>query len=276
MNISSTKGHSALTEELHLTEELKNQFAKEGCCLVNGVLLPDQVTKLRDLVITMAKREEELGNGYVYSFDKSGKTKRVWNLTNKDQNFRDLIEFPIVDEVMNYVFDRETKHQKYYLSSFQATVVEPGSNRQRLHIDTPFPEPLPPWPIKANSIWLLDDFTDSNGATEYVKGSHLLPYKPTENDDENILVERALGKSGSVFFTHGNLWHRAGQNCSDTPRVALLLSFAASYAREISSEEDNAMIISDRVKEAASEHLKTVLGVGHGIKEGALIEHEQH
>lgn len=238
------------------------------------MLSRSRVAKLRSLVMSLQQKEEAQGSSYVYAFDESGKTKRVWNLTNKGQAFRDLFEISLIDEFMNHIFDRETSHQKYYLSSFQATIVEPGSDRQKLHIDTPFPEPLPPWPVKANTIWLLDDFTSENGATEYVKGSHLLSFKPTPEDDNNIPVEKALGAAGSVLFTHGNLWHRAGENRAATPRVALLCSFAASYAREISSEEDNLLVISDRVKAEASNHLKTILGVGHGIKEGALIEHE--
>ena len=42
---------------------------------------------------------------------------------------------------MEWIFDRKTKHQKYYLSSFQASIPQPGSSRQKLHIDTQIPDP---------------------------------------------------------------------------------------------------------------------------------------
>ncbi len=79
---------------------------------------------------------------------------------------------------MEWIFDRKTPHQKYFLSSFHANILGPGCPKQKLHIDTPVPEPLPDWPIKANSIWMLDDFTILNGATEVVPKSHKLKFKP--------------------------------------------------------------------------------------------------
>ena len=53
---------------------------------------------------------------------------------------------------------------------------------------------------------------------------------------------------GSVLFTHGNLWHRAGTDNSEAPRIGLLCSFAASYMKEIASEEDQSLIISKKSK----------------------------
>ena len=47
-------------------------------------------------------------------------------------------------------------------------------SKAKIHIDTPCPEPLPEWPIKANSIWMLDDFNILNGSTEVLPKSHKL------------------------------------------------------------------------------------------------------
>ena len=46
-----------------------------------------------------------------------------------------------------------------------------------------------------------------------------------------------------MIITHGALWHRSGENLSKESRVALLGSFAASYAMEIASEENHSKII---------------------------------
>ena len=124
----------------------------------------------------------------------------------------------------------ETPSIKILPSSFQANILHPGCNKQRLHIDTPVPEPLPDWPIKANSIWMIDDFTESNGATELCAGSHRRKFKPNITDDKEAINTKAIAPAGSVLFTHGALWHRAGANISKKSRVALLGSFAASYA----------------------------------------------
>ena len=63
-----------------------------------------------------------------------------------------------------------------------------------------------------------------------------------------------------MLFTHGNLWHRAGANLSSKPRVGLLCSFAASYMKEIASEEDQSIVISQEVKANASQRLSAILG----------------
>ena len=45
--------------------------------------------------------------------------------------------------------------------------------------------------------------------------------------------------------------------------------------KEIASEEDQSIIISDSVKAELSDKLLAVLGVGHGIKQGAMVDHDE-
>ena len=257
---------------MKLTDELKKDFAENGYALIPNLLNDKHVSKLREKVVYLADYETSQKESYIYPFDKSGKTQRVWNLINKDQVFHDLFEIDFIDEFMNWIFDRKTKHQKYFLSSFQANLIFPGADKQRLHIDTPVPEPLPSWPIKANTIWFLNDFTETNGATEFLPGSHKFSYKPTDVDDRNLTLKKACGPAGSVLVTHGALWHRAGRNDSSNVRIGLLCSFAASYAREIASEEDHSIVVDKDVIKKASPRIKKILGIGHGIKMGALVK----
>lgn len=256
-----------------LSNDLKEKFNKDGFVIIENLISSEQANILKTKVIELAKFEKEQKDQYIYKFDESGKTQRVWNLINKSKVFSDLLEINLINEFMEFIFDRPTKHQKYHLSSFQANIISPGSNRQKLHVDTPCPEPLPAWPIKANSIWFLDDFTVENGATEYIPGSHKSIIKPSEEDDINCKVIKAVAPAGSVLITHGALWHRAGANKSNKDRIGLLCSFAASYALEIAFEENQSKIISEKVLEELPENVKKILGVGHGIKDGALIKH---
>ncbi len=257
-----------------LDDNLKKKFDQDGCVIIKNLLSKEKVKEIRSKVVSLAEKEKHLGKNYIYPFDESGNTQRVWNLVNKGKIFRDLLEIDIVDDFMNYIFDRETKYQKYLLSSFQANIIHPGSERQKLHIDTPVPEPLPQWAIKANSIWCLDDFTEKNGATEFIPGSHKLPYKPTLDDDKKCEVIKACAPAGSVLISHGALWHRAGANRSNNPRIALLCSMAASYALEIAHEEDQSLIINKDIIDNSSDHIRKIIGVGHGIKEGSLVQHQ--
>jgi ectoine hydroxylase-related dioxygenase (phytanoyl-CoA dioxygenase family) len=171
---------------------------------------------------------------------------------------------------MNEVFHRNTPHRKYFLSSYMANIVGPGAAAQILHIDTPVPEPLPRFIIKANIIWLLDDFTEMNGATEIIPKSHLLSYKPQRQptpDDLKALV-KVVAPSGSILVTHGALWHRSGENRSEINRTVLLSSFASSFAREISSEDDTVRFLPKSVVTKMDPRLFDMIGGNHGVKPG--------
>jgi len=249
-------------------------FDKDGFFLEEHLISRGLADEIKALVLEMAHTERHCGQDYVYPHDANKKTQRVWNLTNKHQIFRDLLELDIIHETLSIIFARPTDHDLFFLSSFQANILFPGATAQKLHMDTPFPEPIPPWAARANTIWFLDQFTDTNGATEVVPESHKFLKKQSSDDQSNCATQKIVGPKGSVLFTHGNLWHKAGQNNSENPRVALLACFAASYIKETACEEDQSLVISQKVKDEASPRLKSILGIGHGIKTGATFQHD--
>ena len=96
------------------------------------------------------------------------------------------------------------------LSSFTVNILYPGAPDAGLHIDYPLsalPTPRPSFPIVANSVWFLDDFTRENGATSCVPASHLrleaLPEAGVKYDDE----QQICGSRGSVLIVNGSVWH---------------------------------------------------------------------
>jgi ectoine hydroxylase-related dioxygenase (phytanoyl-CoA dioxygenase family) len=229
------------------------------------MLKAEEVKFIRQTVLELAGKEQALGMAHNYS----NHAQRVWNLLGKNVLFHELISAPFIVALMEHIFDRPTPHQKFFLSSFQANIIKPGAEALHLHIDTPVPEPLPPWIIKANSIWLLDDFTIHNGATEVIPGSHTRPRKPRRDEPSDCdgLIKLVV-PAGSVVITHGALWHRSGANRSAKDRVVLLGSFAASYAREIASEEDIVRCLTTETINTMNESVKKLVGFYHGIKPG--------
>ncbi|MAE61762.1 MAG: phytanoyl-CoA dioxygenase [Planctomycetaceae bacterium] len=79
--------------------------------------------------------------------------------------------------------------------------------------------------ITCNSMWPLVDFTETNGATRVVPGSHLWGKGPADvmddpaatHPDEKVLVARV----GTVVVFNGNTWHNSTLNQIDTERYAL-------------------------------------------------------
>lgn len=220
--------------ELDVTEAM-SFYHSFGFIAIEDFLSQDTVSAVKNIIASLHSQEVENNSAYKYAEN----VDRVWNLVNKHILFSDLITNPLIATLMDLIFDRDTRHQKFFLSSFQATYVRPGAKAQALHIDTPVPNPLPPWEIKANTIWLLDEFTDINGATEIIPGSHKYGRRPVDSDlEDHAGLQKIQGPAGSLIVTSGYLWHRAGANLSQEVRAALLGSFASSAFREISSEED--------------------------------------
>ena len=59
------------------------------------------------------------------------------------------------------------------ISSLSSISIDPGENAQPIHADDqllPVPKPHPP--LVCNTMWALTDFTDANGATRIIPGSH--------------------------------------------------------------------------------------------------------
>lgn len=252
-----------------LTQHQKQQFEQDGFIVLKNIIGLNELAILNEAVEYLAKIELETGQAHLFSDD--GKSQRIWNLLSKSKIFCDVIQHPLIIETMDWIFDRDTSHQKFFLSSFQASILYPGAEAIKWHLDTPIPEPHPLWAMKANTIWLLDDFTETNGATEVIPGTHKQLIRPKATDPSlDKQSQKVIAKAGDVLVTHGLLWHRGGHNQSKHKRKALFGSFAASYAREIANEENLAVVLDKQVVESASPTLKRMLGLDHGIKPGSF------
>lgn len=103
---------------------------------------------------------------------------------------------------------------------------------------------------------ILDDFTEENGATFMLSGSHLSDVKP---DDRYFYehADRALAKKGSVVLFDANLWHAAGKNNTDFPRRALTMAFTRPFFKQ---QLDYPRMLGYEFGEHLSKDLRQVLG----------------
>lgn len=239
---------------------------QNGYLIVENAIPSDLCDYLRDRLLMQSKIEEKsVRGGYFYG---SGRMQRVYCLLAKDAVFQELLMHPICHHVMSHMFHRNTYHDKYYLTSFHGNILKPGAEPQIWHIDANVPEPLPPWIIRANSNYVIEDLTDSNGATEIVLGSHELKRKPTkiEAEKHDFEIKKMCAPKGSLIFWHGHLWHRSGANKSESERPALLAAYAASFFREVCLEENPYLYASNNTSSSFPLPLKRLLGWEHGAK----------
>ena len=130
------------------------------------------------------------GSGYTYLDG----AQRVWNLVDKGKVFERAIQHPRLMDAMEYLLG-----EKLALSSFTTNIIGSGSQPRKLHIDSPLSSlltPRPSFPMVANSMWFLDDYTPENGDTRVVPGSHLRfevsPDPEATYDDEIQVTAKKL------------------------------------------------------------------------------------
>ena len=242
---------------------------EKGYLVVENALPLHLCVQLGDRLNGLARLESESQRGgYFYG---SGKMQRVYQLLYKDDLFRDLLLHPLCHQVMSRMFFRSTYHDKYYLTSFHGNILQPDAEPQIWHVDANVPEPLPPWIIRSNANYVIQDYTVENGATEVVPGSHKWLRKPNkvESESHEYGAIPLCAPKGSIVFWHGHIWHRSGANRTISNRTAFLAAYAASFFREVCMEENPYLYLNPNTASRLSRPLKRILGWEHGAKDYA-------
>jgi ectoine hydroxylase-related dioxygenase (phytanoyl-CoA dioxygenase family) len=219
-------------------------LAGDGVCIVDGLMDPDQVAAARAslagvLAATPTGRNDFEGYG----------TQRVYALFAKTREFDGPATHPLVLGVL----DRVLGH--YQLSAPTGIQIGPGERAQVLHRDQSI-YPLPPdYPdVVVNTMWALDDFTEANGATRLVPGSHRWVDRQPAADDPVVFAEMP---AGSVAFYVGRIFHGGGANRTDRPRLGVILEYVAGWLR---AQETHLLAVPREVAATLPERLQELLG----------------
>ena len=234
----------ALTGDL---DRARADLAEHGYCLLEGVLPEPRLSATRERLASIARDEVEAGTDYVYE---NGSNQRVWTLLNKGDEFVELALDPTVGRLM-----KELLGPIYLLSNLDANIAGPGGQPMFLHADQSFvPPPWPDFPLVANAMWMLDDFTPDNGATRVVPGTHLHGHGPTGGQVEAVPV---CGPAGSVMVFDGRLWHQTGANVTEEARRHGILAY---YCRPFMRTQENWFLSIDPAVLEREPRLRGLLG----------------
>ena len=236
-----------------LTASEKAQLDQHGFLLLESLIPLETTAELRERALALAAAEQVAGKNHSYLANDSA--QRVWNLVDKGEIFEDAIQEPKMLAAMAYLLGDDCT-----LSSFTVNVIYPGAPDAGLHIDYPLsglPTPRPSFPMVANSVWFLDDWTLENGATRCVPGSHGRLEAVPEPGVEYSDALQICGPRGSVLIVNGAIWHGSSKNITSEPRVGLLGFFCRSILKP---QQAHPKLVSDEVISRATPTLKRLLG----------------
>ncbi|MGB8506658.1 phytanoyl-CoA dioxygenase family protein [Mycobacterium sp.] len=143
------------------------------------------------------------------------------------------------------------------LSWFMTSNQSPGAVAQRLHSDDEmYPLPRPHQPLLCNALIALCEFTEANGATQVVPGSHRWAATPAAPYPQGQPVELA---AGDALIWNGSLWHTAAANRTDKPRPALTVNYCAGFLRQ---QVDQQLSIPRELVRRFDPRLRELIGYG--------------
>ena len=191
--------------------------------------------------------------------DFSGRrTRRTGGLIARSATCRDLIMHAVVREVVGTILGHATS---YHLHLTQVIAIGPGEPAQPIHRDQwafdffPFPSG---YEVQCNTIWAMTDFTEANGATRLVPGSHRREDRLELQLSDTVPAEMP---AGSVLFYTGALYHGAGANRSSEVRYGVNLTYAVSWLRQ---EENQYLAVPHEIARELPEPLLRLMGYARG------------
>ena len=200
-----------------LTEKEKEQLDRDGYLPLSGLLTSAQVAAFNDRLAELLAAEGENAGKEVHQ---EAGTDRLSNLVEKAPDlFAPCYTHPRLLAGIAHVLNGNLK-----LSSLNARAALPGQGLQGLHAD--WGKAVAPGDYAVcNSIWLLDDFTDENGATRVVPGSHRSGKMPgdvmTNVSEPHPDEVKIIAPAGTVVIFNSHTWHGGTRNVTDKPRRAL-------------------------------------------------------
>ena len=204
------------------------RIAEQGYTIVADAIEPDLVD---EVAAELARLEVDLGIVPARNDFEGTETVRIYNLLVHGQAFERIPVHANVLPIVEGVLDAQC-----LISSLSSIAICAGETPQPIHADDqlmPIAKPHPP--TVCNTMWAITDFTEANGATRIIPGSHLADASPTYGQHYDSIP--AEMEKGSVLVWHGSLWHGGGSNTTEERRVGIAMNYCAGYIRQQENQQ---------------------------------------
>ena len=234
-------------------EDVSSLLEEDGCVIVDNLISEaDMDSFMADMQPWL--KERDLGHD-----EFSGhKTRRVSALIPRSAIAREIAVQPTVIDVCNKLLLKNC--EAYRLQVTHMVNINPGEVRQRVHRDDEiFPEAfhkgLPDMTKLVHCMWAVSDFTEENGATSLVPGSHKWDRSREPNEDE--IIPAVMSKGSVAFYLNGTLQGGGANTSEDSARVGALFGYSLGW---LTQEENMYLTCPPDVARDYSEELQKLIG----------------
>ncbi len=228
-----------------------------GYTVVENAIAPDLIDALNAALMRL---ERDLNARPAENRFEGHRTVRIYNLLAYGAPFSDVPIHASVLPIVEGVLDAGC-----LISSLSSIAIDPGETAQPIHADDQvIPLEKPHIPVVCNSMWALSDFTEANGATRLVPGSHRRPNPEYGGVYDTIPAEMP---KGSVLIWDGALWHGGGANNTGQRRTGLAMNYCAGFIRQ---QENQQLGVPPETARGFAPRLQELMG--YGVYQG-LIGH---
>lgn len=229
-------------------EDLTAILRDDGCVVIDGLLNATQIDAVDHEVDSYLSRTPR-GEADFFGH----KTRRMGGIVRKSPSSHALIMHPTVLGIMNAILGPNC--DRIQLNLTQAIRIESDERQQIFHRDDEF------FPIEKNgaefminAMWALSDFTEANGATRIVKGSHI---GEVDREPPESAVDAAEMQRGSVLVYLGSAVHCGGPNRTGVPRTGLAISYSLGWLRQA---ENQYLAVPPAVAKTLPKDLRDLIG----------------
>jgi ectoine hydroxylase-related dioxygenase (phytanoyl-CoA dioxygenase family) len=234
-------------------DEVAAALASDGCVVV------DELASRLEVDAVLADLEPFVDATPVGPDEFSGfRTRRTGSLIARSPAAREFVARRLVVDSVRRALSHATTIQ---LHLTQLITIGPGEPAQMIHRDQwaydffTFPVGVE---VQISTMWAFDDFTEENGATRVIPGSHLAPDKERFSVEDTVPAEMA---KGSVLLYTGALYHGGGANRSAHIRRGCNIDYNVSWLRQ---EENQYLATPQDVARDLPDDLLRLMGYARG------------
>lgn len=199
-----------------------DEIHEQGFTVVPDVIDAAQVAALKSAVSSALEADAD-----EHGHEPAKLPYFVVELLHRDPVFGELLDNPVLHEVLDAVLGPDSLLYCMSTANMPPATHIPACD---IHTDQTFFIPGG-YCARVMMTLALDDFTEHNGATFHLPGSHHLEERPSDEDffARAVRVERKAGDA--VFFNCRN-WHAGALNHTDTERFGISLQAARPFLKQ--------------------------------------------